>query len=61
MLAPYSESSRLALWMTGALRPGNWARKEEEATVYDLKAVVANIFARLGISQAEIRLSASQS
>lgn len=61
VLAPYSESSRLALWMTGALRPGNWARKEEEATVYDLKAVVANIFARLGISQAEIRLSASQS
>ena len=33
VLAPYSESSRLALWMTGALRPGNWARKEEEATV----------------------------
>ena len=61
VLAPYSESPRLALWMTGALRPGNWARKEEEATVYDLKAVVANIFARLGISQAEIRLSASQS
>lgn len=61
VLAPYSQSSRLALWMTGALRPGNWARKEEEATVYDLKAVVANIFARLGISQAEIRLSASQS
>ena len=61
VLAPYSESSRLALWMTGALRPGNWVRKEEEATVYDLKAVVANIFARLGISQAEIRLSASQS
>lgn len=61
VLAPYSESSRLALWMTGALRPGNWARKEEEATVYDLKAVVANIFARLGISLAEIRLSASQS
>ena len=61
VLAPYSESSRLALWMTGALRPGNWARKEEEATVYDLKAVVANIFARLGINPSEIRLSASSS
>lgn len=61
VLAPYSESSRLALWMTGALRPGNWARKEEEATVYDLKAVVANIFARLGINPAEIRLSAGTS
>ena len=61
VLAPYSESSRLALWMTGALRPGNWARKEEEATVYDLKAVVANIFARLGINPAEIKLSAGTS
>ncbi len=61
VLAPYSESSRLALWMTGALRPGNWARKEEDATVYDLKAVVANIFARLGINPSEIRLSASSS
>lgn len=60
VLAPYSEASRLALWLTGALRPGNWARAEQEATVYDLKAAVANIFARLGINPQEIKLTASR-
>ena len=61
VLAPYREASRLAIWLTGALRPGNWARPEQPATVYDMKAVVANIFARLGISPAEIKLSSSSS
>lgn len=56
VLAPYSEASRLGIWLTGALRPGNWARPEQPATVYDMKAVVANIFARLGIAAAEIKL-----
>ena len=60
VLAPYSEASRLALWLTGALRPGNWGRAEQEATVYDLKAAVANIFARLGINPQEIKLTASR-
>jgi phenylalanyl-tRNA synthetase beta chain len=53
-LAPFSEYQRLALWMTGNSRQGNWARQSEEATVYDLRATVDNIFARLGISQGEI-------
>lgn len=57
ILAPYREASRLAIWLTGALRPGNWARPEQPATVYDMKAVVANIFARLGINSAEIKLA----
>ncbi|MDE5649625.1 MAG: phenylalanine--tRNA ligase subunit beta, partial [Duncaniella sp.] len=56
-LAPYREQSHLALWMTGAFRPGNWARPEQPATIYDLKAVVANILARLGINPAEIKLT----
>jgi phenylalanyl-tRNA synthetase beta chain len=56
-LAPYSESEKLALWLTGNIRQGNWARSEEAATIYDLKAVVANIFARLGISTREIALT----
>ncbi len=55
-LAPFSESARLGVWLTGALRPGNWARPTAEATFFDLKAVVANIFARLGISAREIQL-----
>ena len=53
-LAPYSEGPRLALWLTGALRPGNWARGAEQATIYDLKAVVANILTRLGIGEREV-------
>lgn len=61
VLAPYREASRLSLWLTGALRPGNWARPEQPATVYDMKAVVANILARLGINPAEIKLSSGSS
>ena len=61
VLAPYHQGSRLALWMTGSLRPASWARPAAEVTVYDLKAVVANIFARLGITDAELKVTASTS
>ncbi|MDE6691986.1 MAG: phenylalanine--tRNA ligase subunit beta, partial [Muribaculaceae bacterium] len=54
--APYSEASHLALWLTGNFRGGNWARTAEEATFFDLKAIVANIFARLNIPAGEITL-----
>lgn len=56
-LAPYSEGSRLGIWLTGALRPGNWARPQAEATFFDLKATVANILSRLGINSREIKLT----
>lgn len=56
-LAPYSESARLALWMTGHSRTPNWARPAEEATYYDLRAHVQNILTRLGISSAETTLT----
>lgn len=56
-LAPFSESSRLGVWMSGSMRPGNWARPAVDATFYDLKAVVANVFARLGINPSEIKLT----
>ncbi|MDE5693902.1 MAG: phenylalanine--tRNA ligase subunit beta [Duncaniella sp.] len=61
VLAPYSQGSRLALWMTGMLRQASWARPAAEVTVYDLKAVVANILSRLGITNAEIKTSQSTS
>ncbi|MCM1517172.1 MAG: phenylalanine--tRNA ligase subunit beta [Pseudoflavonifractor sp.] len=57
-LAPYSEGSRLGLWMTGNLRRGNWARQAEQVTFFDLKAVVANLFNRLGIPTSELKLTA---
>lgn len=53
-LAPYSEKARLGLWMTGNSRRGNWARKAEEATYFDLKADVANILARLGLAAGNV-------
>ncbi len=55
-LAPFREGSRLALWLTGNTRNGNWAKPQEEATFFDLKGFVANILARLGIDQREITL-----
>lgn len=58
-LAPYREQSRLALWLTGATRQANWLRAAEEATVYDLKAVVLNLLASVGFSSRELRLTVS--
>lgn len=55
-LAPYSESSHMALWMTGMSRAASWNHAAEEVTVYDLKATVANIFARMGIDSREVTL-----
>lgn len=52
-LAPFREESHLGIWLTGNRRSALWNGQAEEATVYDLKAVVENIFARLGISSRE--------
>lgn len=60
-LAPYSEKSHLALWLTGNIRPGNWARPDEKASFFDLKGAVANIFARLGINPNEIKFEKGSS
>lgn len=54
-LAPYTQDSRLALWLTGSMRPAGWLRQAEEATFYDMRAIVANIFTRLGINEREIK------
>lgn len=56
-LAPYSQHSRLALWMTGSLNCPSWLECPREATVFHLKAQVSNILGRLGISQREILVS----
>lgn len=60
-IAPYSENERLGLWLTGNIRTGNWARPEEKATFFDMKAIVANIFARLGINGKEIEIKTVKS
>ena len=54
-LAPYTEQSRLALWITGNLRQGGWQREAVEATFYDMRAYVGNILARLGVNMRELK------
>lgn len=53
-LAPYTEGSRLALWLTGNLQQANWNRPAVESSIYDLRTMVALLIARLGISEREI-------
>ena len=53
-LAPFSEASRLAIWLTGNIRQQSWNSAATPATIYDLKAIVANILRRLGINGKEI-------
>ena len=54
-LASYSERAALGIWMTGDKTPASWNTKAAEATVYDLKAAVENIFRRLGVNAAELQ------
>ena len=54
-LAPYSEDYHLGLWLTGKKVTGSWAHAEEDSTIYELKAYVENVFARLGISASQLQ------
>lgn len=61
VLAPFSEHTSLGIWITGDNTDGNWAEKARKSTVFDLKAIVENIFARLGISDKELVMSQTSS
>ena len=54
VLACYSEDYHLGLWLTGKRVSGSWAHADEESSVYELKAYVENIFARLGLNMHSI-------
>ena len=54
VLACYSEDYHLGLWLTGKRVSGSWAHAEEDSSVYELKAYVENIFARLGLNMRSI-------
>ena len=56
-LAQYSEHMELALWMTGALQAAGWNRQAAEATVFDLKATVLNIFAKTGVAVSGLKMT----
>jgi phenylalanyl-tRNA synthetase beta chain len=55
-LAPFSESGRLALWITGNVRSASWLAPAEAATIYHLKATVDGILSLLGISSREVTM-----
>ena len=44
----------LAVNITGNNHDGNWAEAARKSTIFDLKAVVENVFARIGISSKEL-------
>lgn len=52
--APYSEEKHLGLWLTGNRVSGSWAHPDEKTSVYELKAYVENIMARVGVPAKEI-------
>ena len=56
-LAPYSEELHLGIWMTGDKTAASWNTKAESVSVYDLKAVVLNIFNRLGIDMRSVEMT----
>ena len=49
VLAAYSEDYHLGLWVTGKRVDNSWAHPDENSSVYELKAYVENVFARLGL------------
>lgn len=53
-LAPYTEYTALALWITGNNHCDSWAECIRPLTVYDLKSAVENMFHRLGIGDRDI-------
>ena len=58
-LAQYSEHMELALWMTGDLQTASWNRKAEQATIFDLKATVFNILAKVGVAESGLKMTQS--
>ena len=53
-LAPYSEHTALGMWLTGNNHDDSWADKVRPLSVYDLKAAVAGVMRRLGITRHEL-------
>lgn len=48
-LKPFSEWMELALWLTGDFIAPSWNRNKIEASAFDLKGVVENLFKILGV------------
>ena len=49
-LAPYSERTEMALWLTGNNHDESWVEKPRATTVYDLKASLEAVLTAMGIN-----------
>lgn len=55
-LTAYKEEYHLALWLTGQKHGQSWTQSEHKSTVYELKAYVENILAKMGVKKAATTL-----
>ena len=53
----YRQDYRLALWVTGKRVSGSWAHPDENASFYELKAYVYNIFKRVGLNMSAVNVA----
>ena len=56
-LAPYSEASRIALWLTGNVRGASWLGAAEQATIYHLRAYVEGALQILGLDASKLQIA----
>ncbi|MFA6873975.1 MAG: phenylalanine--tRNA ligase subunit beta, partial [Bacteroidaceae bacterium] len=57
VLSPYREEFHLGLWVTGKKVASSWAHPDEDSSIYELKAYVENIFARVGLDRKNLSLN----
>lgn len=57
VLSPYREEFHLGLWVTGKKVASSWAHPDEDSSIYELKAYVENIFARVGLDRKNLSLA----
>ncbi|MDR2118166.1 MAG: phenylalanine--tRNA ligase subunit beta [Tannerellaceae bacterium] len=59
-LAGFGEDFRLGLWICGNRVENNWTHPDEKSSVYELKAYVEQILARLGVNGRTLRAVTSE-
>lgn len=60
VLSPYTEDTRLGLWLTGKRVEGSWAHANEDSSVYELKGYVYGVLKRLGVQMAGLLVADGQ-
>lgn len=55
-LKAYKEEYHLGLWLTGQKYAQSWTQAEQASSVYELKAYVENILAKMGVNKASTKM-----